>query len=92
MSKKLAIKGHPTRGNEVIEILKMMGGEAIRAKGNDETAIYVISVNGILEQKAMKIFILDKFGYVGNVAKLKRLNYNKVFVENLSIYTDILLI
>ena len=26
MGKKLAIKGHPTRGNEVIELLKMMGG------------------------------------------------------------------
>lgn len=49
MSKKLAIKGHPTRGNEVIEILKMMGGEAIHAKGNDETAIYVIPVNGIID-------------------------------------------
>lgn len=42
-------------------------------------------MSGILEQKAMKIFILDKFGYVGNVAKLKRLNYNKIFVENLLI-------
>ena len=27
MSKKLAIKGHPTRGNEVIELLEMMGGK-----------------------------------------------------------------
>lgn len=27
MSKRLAIKGHPTRGNEVIEILEMMGGK-----------------------------------------------------------------
>ena len=26
MSKKLAIKGHPTRGKEVIELLKMLGG------------------------------------------------------------------
>lgn len=26
MGKKLAIKGHPTRGNEVIELLKMLGG------------------------------------------------------------------
>lgn len=26
MSKKLAIKGHSTRGKEVIELLKMMGG------------------------------------------------------------------
>lgn len=29
MGKKLAIKGHPTRGNEVIEILEMMGGKNI---------------------------------------------------------------
>ena len=27
MGKKLAIKGHPTRGKEVIELLKMMGGK-----------------------------------------------------------------
>ena len=27
MGKKLAIKGHPTRGNEVIELLEMMGGK-----------------------------------------------------------------
>ena len=26
MGKKLAIKGHPTRGKEVIELLEMMGG------------------------------------------------------------------
>lgn len=26
MGKKLAIKGHPTRGEEVIELLEMMGG------------------------------------------------------------------
>ena len=26
MNKRLAIKGHPTRGNEVIEILEMLGG------------------------------------------------------------------
>ena len=27
MSKKLAIKGHPTRGKEVIELLEMLGGK-----------------------------------------------------------------
>lgn len=26
MGKRLSIKGHPTRGNEVIELLEMMGG------------------------------------------------------------------
>ena len=30
-SKKLAIKGHPTRGNEVIELLKMMGGNTFNS-------------------------------------------------------------
>ena len=29
-------------------------------------------MNGILEQKHMKIFILDKFGYAGNVVKLRK--------------------
>lgn len=28
MNKKLAIKGHPTRGKEVIELLEMMGGRS----------------------------------------------------------------
>ena len=49
MSKKLALQGHSTRGKEVIELLEMMGGEAIAAKGDDETAIYVIPVNGIID-------------------------------------------
>ena len=56
MSKILAIKGHSTRGDEVIEILQMIGGEAIAAKGNDETAIYVIPVNGIIDVR----FAYDK--------------------------------
>ena len=69
MSKKLAIKGHSTRSKEVIELLEMMGGEAIAAKGNDETAIYVIPVNGIIDVRlAYKkridnyaIFTLEEF-------------------------------
>ena len=69
MSKILAIKGHSTRGKEVIELLKMMGGETIAAKGDDETAIYVIPVNGIIDVRyAYKkridnyaIFTLEEF-------------------------------
>ena len=49
MGKKLAIKGHSTRGKEIIELLEMMGGEAIGAKGYDEHAIYVIPENGIID-------------------------------------------
>lgn len=51
MSKKLAIKGHSTRGKEVIKLLEMMGGEAIAAKGYDEHAIYVIPENGIIDAR-----------------------------------------
>lgn len=35
MGKILAIKGHPTRGNEVIEILEMLGG--VNGKINKKT-------------------------------------------------------
>ena len=49
MGKKLAIKGHPTRGKEVIELLEMMGGinpfsiNDGRVIGNRETSCYYIS-------------------------------------------------
>ena len=52
MGKKLAIKGHPTRGKEVIELLEMMGGvNADLHKGNfpDEwkSAYYIYGDNTI---------------------------------------------
>jgi hypothetical protein len=43
MSKKLAIKGHPTRGKEVIELLRMMGGAPQAASGLRESYCYYIS-------------------------------------------------
>ena len=44
MSKKLAIKGHPTRGKEVIELLEMMGGKnCYNWSGFDGYAYYVIA-------------------------------------------------
>ena len=44
MSKKLAIKGHPTRGKEVIELLEMMGGKNCHNLNGlfSENAYYVI--------------------------------------------------
>ena len=43
MSRKLAIKGHPTRGKEVIEILEMLGGKNIyKLLGSDRYAYCVI--------------------------------------------------
>lgn len=42
--KQIAIKGHPTRGEEVIEILEMLGGvNAIENSGNNTNVAYFIS-------------------------------------------------
>ena len=50
MNKILAIKGDRNRGNEIIALLQMLGGENNgNAVGYDETAIYVIPVNGIID-------------------------------------------
>ena len=43
MGKKLAIKGHPTRGKEVIELLEMMGGiNESNHSGKGENSIYYL--------------------------------------------------
>lgn len=48
MKEKLAIKGHATRGNEVIEILKMLGGENTAYYGLDINVIYTIDDKGLI--------------------------------------------
>jgi hypothetical protein len=66
MSQKLAIKGHETRGKEVIELLEMMGGvNRWKASGNIEKVYYRIS-NGVILygpqiEKDTVIFTLEEF-------------------------------
>ena len=45
MGKKLAIKGHPTRGNEVIKLLKMMGGSNKWFYDGSDGFVYFIEKN-----------------------------------------------
>lgn len=45
MGKKLAIKGHPTRGKEVIELLKMMGGDNKWQYNGSDGFVYFIEKN-----------------------------------------------
>ena len=73
MSKKLAIKGHPTRGKEVIELLEMMGGNTFNSLmenahpnrvyyiGNNNAITWenIYSDNGCLETE--DFFILEEF-------------------------------
>ena len=42
MGKILAIKGHPTRGNEIIKILEMFGGKNTTLEGFDIHGFYYI--------------------------------------------------
>ena len=69
MGKKLAIKGHPTRGKEVIELLEMMGGKNSRKlDGSANMYSYYIFNNtilsdrlSILEYDDFEIFTLQSF-------------------------------
>ena len=59
MGKKLAIKGHATRGKEVIELLEMMGGSNVHnLSGNDIYSYYII--------KGFKNEIRDELYTLGN--------------------------
>ena len=61
MSKKLAIKGHPTRGNEVIELLKMMGGHAAfinTISNNTDKAFFISDYENCFYRKSIR-FIPD---------------------------------
>ena len=71
MSKILVIKGHPTRGKEIIALLEMMGGVAAATKGFRESYCYYISEDttkyiswdyiGPEEIDKYEIFTLEEF-------------------------------
>lgn len=73
MGKKLAIKGHPTRGKEVIELLEMIGGEnsliisGCNLSGYEPFNLYYINDNGVINckyhslNKDMVILTLEEF-------------------------------
>lgn len=63
---ELAIKGHPTRGKEVIEILEMLGGiNHFKLEGEDDFYYYIFNKNSyIYKTKALvnnKYFLLEEF-------------------------------
>lgn len=71
---QLVIKGHPTRGNEIIEILRMFGGKLEEVfSGNVRSGGYYIDSNGHINCRDTTIFddaiiytleeFLEKFPY-----------------------------
>lgn len=65
-NKKLAIKGHSTRGKEVIEILEMLGGQNISNNKGNGPYLYYINDNNFIGLKNQYqtnfiIFTLEQF-------------------------------
>ena len=70
MGKRLSIKGHPTRAKEVIELLKMMGGDNIYShwNGDQENMQYFINEQGNIDNWCLmanrinyEVFTLEEF-------------------------------
>ena len=62
MGKKLAIKGHPTRGKEVIELLEMMGGvNWMGSLGNTVNRIYYISESKSISFDDISLKLIDEY-------------------------------
>lgn len=88
MNKKLAIIGHKTRGKEIINILKMLGGKRGEGLAGDELfSWYYINSNGCIDYKHYSLFdgdtmmltleqFLEKYPYkIGD--KVNFIKYNK---------------
>ena len=64
---KITIKGHPTRGNEVIQILESLGGKnTSNHKGRDNYAYYISSIDGRIYKTSIlfseyKHYTLEEF-------------------------------
>lgn len=61
MSKKLAIKGHSTRGNEVIELLEMMGGKNTYGYDGEMKSLYFTIYNDTIIYGSYKCLLNDNY-------------------------------
>lgn len=95
MKKNLAIKGHATRGKEVIEILEMLGGKnTINLNGENHNMIYIINLSYYGEiiympyrTDAYTVFTLEEFIKKFPYKVGDKVNYVKYNDEHPSAYT-----
>ena len=75
MGKKLAIKGHPTRGKEVIELLEMLGGDNsdTQCRGIEVDFYYYIDTYGCINYE--DCFIIDEAEFFTLEEFLERFPY-----------------
>ena len=61
MGKKLAIKGHPTRGNEVIKFLEILGGKNTYGYTGDMESLYFSIYNDTIIYGSDRSFLNDNY-------------------------------
>jgi hypothetical protein len=86
---QLAIKGHATRGNEVIEILEMLGGEnRFQREGDNKDRFYYIDKNKYIQTTcgslSYTLFTLEEF-----LAKFPYKVGDEVLYKTYGIYSKI---
>ena len=88
---QLAIKGHATRGKEVIEILEMLGGKTlIKLSGDLKYYCYYINSEGFINYKRRSVFNNDRVYSLEEF--LERFPYkvgDKVLYKTYGIYSTI---
>ena len=85
MSKKLAIKGHPTRSSEVIELLEMLGGyNGACIVGNKSDYVYFITDSGNIGCREADHISNDYFTLEEFLEKYPYKVGDKVMVNNCS--------
>ena len=90
MEKKLAIKGHATRGKEVIELLEMLGGHnGSNVKGNKSDYVYFITVSGNIGCRDINCILIDYFTLEEFLEKFPFKVGDYVFAGNWSYAVDI---
>ena len=87
MSRKLAIKGHPTRGKEVIELLEMMGGNTFNSciKIAYSNRVYYIGNNNAITWDYIGPEEIDKYDIFTLEEFLKKYPYK---VGDKAVYID----
>lgn len=85
MKKKLAIKGHATRGKEVIELLEMLDGHnGSNLLGNESSYVYFITDSGEIGCRDINHVFIDYFTLEEFLEKYPYKVGDKVIIHNCS--------
>ena len=94
---KIAIKGHPTRGKEIISLLESFGNTKTNLSGNGELYTYYIDDNNVIRYanapKDYKVYTLEEFETqfpfkVGDKVTFKKIDTRPYTIKSFSVWSD----